>query len=76
MAVKASVFAGMLGLASIANAGFAPASWKIREAMNSTSYVTRLCTTMKVPPVPSQKGVLLWPGMYTEEDWLVQSVCI
>lgn len=63
-----------LALAKFASAGFSSASWQVAESNASSSYITHVGTTLKVPSVPSQQGLLLWPGLYTEENWLVQSI--
>lgn len=56
-------------------AGFAPTYWGVLDANNQTAaYITKVSTTLKAPAVPSQQGLFLWPGMFTEGGYLVQSI--
>lgn len=61
-------------LMSWVKADFGPAAWEVVEANSSSSYITNVRTTMRVPSLPAQQGLLYWPGLYTEEGWLVQSI--
>ena len=74
MEVGATYLVLIMCLVQQITAGFGPAAWQLAESNSSNSYITNVRTTMKIPSLPSQQGLLYWPGLYTEDGWLVQSI--
>ncbi|KAI9712404.1 MAG: hypothetical protein M1820_001617 [Bogoriella megaspora] len=50
------------------------ASWDSLEDQNSPSYIISAVTTIRVPPKPAGGLIMLWPGLYTTEPDLVQTI--
>ncbi|KAF2161468.1 hypothetical protein M409DRAFT_28197 [Zasmidium cellare ATCC 36951] len=53
---------------------FSATVWDTSTPDNSASTIQNLQTTLTVPALPSQQGLFLWPGLYAEGDWLVQTI--
>ena len=55
---------------------FAPVFYGLRLPPGNTTlnHISIFSTVLEVPHLPATQGILLWPGMGTEENYLVQSI--
>jgi len=61
--------------AGSALAGFAPATWDTSGSNPAAQGIVHVQTTLTVPALTTQ-GLLLWPGLYIENNDLVQTLLV
>ena len=66
----------VLSFLHLTTSSFAPVFYglKLPSGNTSVNHISTLTTILQVPSLPVSQGIVIWPGMGTEENYLVQSI--